>query len=139
MFVLGIVRLRVPLKVVPMVVPLVVLLFAGCGASPATGGVTRVAADFQRDVAAGDLAPACALLSAEVRSSFDGGCPAALKQAKVPGVTGAPTTSVYGKNGLVRWRGEAVFVSRFPEGWRVVAAGCTAQHDKPYQCSVSGG
>ena len=35
--------------------------------------------------------------------------------------------------------GDAVFVARFPVGWRVVAVGCTRIRGKPYQCEVEAG
>ena len=33
----------------------------------------------------------------------------------------------------------ALFLSQFPDGWKVVAAGCIPQPGRPYQCTVEGG
>lgn len=115
------------------------LLLAGCGVSGAQGDVTRTATTFQEAVQDKQLDRACALLSEKVLSSLTDGCEQELKAAEVPAASGTPTTDVYGQNGLVRWSGEAVFVSRFPEGWKVVAAGCEARKNEPYECSISGG
>jgi hypothetical protein len=118
------------------------LLATGCGGSAAQHDVAGTASSFQSAVAASDFTRACSLLSPQVLASFDGSCPDGLKQAGVPTVSGIATTEVYGQNGLVRWRGGAVFVSRFPSGWKVIAAGCSpssSRPDQPYHCSVSGG
>ncbi|MFB7172425.1 hypothetical protein ACFCYM_16585 [Streptomyces sp. NPDC056254] len=49
------------------------------------------------------------------------------------------TTEVYGRMALVRAEGDALFLSLFTGGWRVVAAGCTPRGDAPYRCLVKGG
>ena len=36
------------------------------------------------------------------------------------------------------WTGDTVFLLRFPDGWRVSAAGCTPQGEAPYDCEVQG-
>jgi hypothetical protein len=34
---------------------------------------------------------------------------------------------------------DTVFLSRFPTGWKVTAAGCVPRPGRPYQCAVKGG
>jgi hypothetical protein len=48
---------------------------------------------------------------------------------------------VFGHDAIVRFSGDTVFLARFPEGWRVTAAGCQPgpSDQKPYDCTVSGG
>jgi hypothetical protein len=117
----------------------VLLILTGCGGSGATDAATRAATAFQSAVQSGSFDEACALLSPEARRSLDDDCEKALKEAEIEEATGTPRTEVHGQNGLVRWPDEAVFVSRFPGGWRVIAAGCRHRDDRPYDCSVSGG
>jgi hypothetical protein len=48
-------------------------------------------------------------------------------------------SEVYGQRAQVRLSGDTVFLAVFPDGWRVVAAGCTARGEKPYDCVLQGG
>jgi hypothetical protein len=48
-------------------------------------------------------------------------------------------TAVYGQWAQVRFSGDTVFLAVFPDGWRVVAAGCEARQDRPYHCRIQGG
>jgi hypothetical protein len=118
---------------------LMALVLTGCGTGSAERAAARAADRFESAVASHDLAGACALLSDDVLESFDEPCQDGLQQARLAPATGPSSTEVFGQNGLVRWSHEAVFVSRFPDGWKVVAAGCTRRPDRPYDCSVSGG
>jgi hypothetical protein len=125
---------RAPAAALPLL-----LLLAGCGASPSQADVTSTAADFESAVAGQDLERACALLSDSVLESLDGSCPTKLQEADLPAGTGSARTEVWGQNGQVRWQGETLFLSRFPTGWKVTAAGCSPKPAQPYDCSVSGG
>jgi hypothetical protein len=91
-----------------------------------------------------DAAPgtACALLAPETLKELedaDGACSGALS-GELGSVTGpAESTEVYGRNAIVRLATDTMFLARFPDGWRVTAAGCTRQHDgRPYDCKVKG-
>ena len=46
---------------------------------------------------------------------------------------------MFGTTAQVRYEGETLFLARFDDTWRVVAAGCTAQRPKPYDCLLQGG
>ncbi|WP_203045049.1 hypothetical protein [Pimelobacter simplex] len=48
-------------------------------------------------------------------------------------------TEVYATAAQVRTGTDTVFLGRFDDGWRVVAAGCAASGDAPYECAVEGG
>jgi hypothetical protein len=61
--------------------------------------------------------------------------PAELKSASGP----AESAQVYGKDAVVRTQTDTIFLARFPEGWRVTAAGCTpSQAGRPYDCKIKG-
>lgn len=85
---------------------------------------------------------ACGLLAPETLKELedaDGACSGALP-GKLRSVTGpAESTEVYGKDAIVRLATDTIFLARFPDGWRVTAAGCTRQRDgRPYDCKVKG-
>ncbi len=44
----------------------------------------------------------------------------------------------FGTMAQVRWGDEAVFLTRLPGGWRVLATGCAPRGDAPYDCAVKG-
>jgi hypothetical protein len=114
------------------------LATAACGGGQAADDATEAATRFEQAVHSKDFGAACALLSPEVQQSLDD-CAAELKDAELPATSGAAASAVYGQNGIVRWPTDTLFVSRFPGGWRVIAAGCVSRPDRPYDCSVSGG
>jgi hypothetical protein len=47
-------------------------------------------------------------------------------------------SGVYGQWAQVRLTGDVVFLAAFPGGWRVVAAGCSPQGNRPYDCTLQG-
>lgn len=118
-----------------------VLLLAGCGNSSEVGAVQDVAARFESAVAARDSSTACALLAPEavrrVNSLRQEGCAQALPTLPVPAST--PTgTQVWGDTAQVRTSGDTLFLRRFPDGWRVIGAGCRPRGEQPYECTVDG-
>jgi hypothetical protein len=121
--------------------PALVALTAGAvacssGAQPA---VEAVAGRFAGAVARHDGAAACALLTDDARhntETFGRSCAAQLAGLPDPG--GVQQVEVWGDAAQVRLAGDTVFLLRFPDGWRVSAAGCTSQEEAPYQCEVQG-
>jgi hypothetical protein len=117
------------------------ILLGGC--VPAEAGAAHdAAADFQTRVAAQDWPGACTLLSDQARSQLEStaarSCGEALSALRLPsGPAGA--VEVWGRNAEVRIDADAVFLSRFTTGWRVIAAGCEWRgEDLPYDCAVRG-
>ncbi|HEY5788553.1 MAG TPA: hypothetical protein VIT65_27655 [Microlunatus sp.] len=116
-------------------------LLLGC--APAEAGPARVAADdFQASVAARDWPSACELLSEDARTQLEStsarSCVQALPELELPRGTAADI-QVWGHNATARVTGRALFLARFADGWRVVAAGCESRgDDRPYACSVRG-
>ena len=92
-------------------------------------------------VAAKDGATACATLAPDtVRAvATDQPCPRAILEAELPEPGPVRKSAVYGQWAQVRLSADTVFLAVFPGGWRVVAAGCKPQGDRPYDCSVQGG
>jgi hypothetical protein len=121
---------------------LLVLVASACGSSqdqPARDVAVRfysAVADRNGPVACGLLAPRTVdqvEQSAQMpcaQGLFDEGLRAAQEPAEV---------RVFGTMAQVRYRGETVFLTRFREGWKVMAAGCTPAAADRYDCQVQGG
>jgi hypothetical protein len=130
----------------------VVLLFGALGA---TAGCAAPGAEDAADVAvrfaaaAGtDPESACTLLAPRTLEAMaaDGGgaCANALEDvgAAIEAPEGRPTqVDVAGHSARVLVAGQAVFLARFDQGWRITAAGCDRRQldlRVPYECSIQG-
>lgn len=119
-------------------------LLAGCGgAGERVSDVAASVAGFEHALRAGDAERACGLLAPETRSELEDSermpCPEALPDQRLPTGAAARGYDVHGRQARAVLSGDTVFLSRFPGGWRVVAAGCTARSEQPYDCTVKGG
>jgi hypothetical protein len=115
-----------------------VCLLLGCGSSDS--GAQRAAVSFQSAVESGASSVACELLAPETRRQLErdehASCEVALAKTKLP-EAGAPVrVDRYGQHALVRFDDDAVFLAEYDDGWKVVAAGCTARDALPYDCVV---
>jgi hypothetical protein len=115
---------------------------AGC--APAQDkGVRTVAAKFYDAYAAGDGAAACAQLAPktknELEQSAGKGCQDAVLEEDVPEVDEPTKVHVFGTQAEISWQGETTFLASFEGGWKVMAAACTPQPGKPYDCTIAGG
>lgn len=123
------------------------LVSAGCGASRAPD-VRGAATQFYRAVSDSDGAAACALLAprtlAELEKSAQASCEDAVLDQDIPvggQVSGTQVsgTQVWSDQAQVRIGSDTVFLAEFPDGWRVVAAGCTLRSaSQPYDCQLKG-
>ena len=117
-------------------------LLAGCGsgssAAPRDAAVAVRAAWLQ-----GDGSAACDLLApetaAEVVSSSGRPCSQGILDQDAPAAGAVQATQVWGGSAQVRFSGDTVFLSRFHDGWQVLAAGCVPRAGKPYACELAGG
>ena len=111
---------------------------AGCTAA-AEPTVTAVTGQFGGAVARHHGAAACAMLTDNARQdveTFGRSCPAQLATLPDPGpVRGV---EVWRDTAQAHLAHDTVFLLRFPDGWRVSAAGCTPQGAAPYRCEVQG-
>lgn len=131
-----------PSRVVAPLTLAVVALLAACG-GPDHSGASRAAEAFEHAVAA-DAGAACRMLSERTRTTLESDeqarCEHAIGQLDLPAPGAARETDVYGGDARVITTTDVVFLSRFADGWKVTAAGCTPQpEDRPYDCTVSGG
>lgn len=115
---------------------------AACG-GPDHSGATGAAETFMH-TAASDPAQACALLSQRTRSTLESdeqtACAEAIRRVGLPAAGRVDEADVYGQNARVVSDTDVLFLARFPDGWKVMAAGCEPRgEDEPYDCVVSGG
>ncbi|MEV6843566.1 sigma-70 family RNA polymerase sigma factor [Actinoplanes sp. NPDC051411] len=87
-------------------------------------------------------AQACAVLAPETASELEESagkpCAQAVLDEDLPMPGPVADTAVYGQWAQVRLSDDTVFLGVFGDGWRVVAAGCSAQGDQPYHCTLQG-
>ncbi|KAA1424102.1 hypothetical protein F0U47_19805 [Nocardioides antri] len=119
-----------------------VTVLAGCGSSQ-DGAVEDAAEEFYAALAARDGERACALLAPSTRSELEQAaqkpCPRAILEERIPEASSPEAVEVFGRAGEVRYDDEVAFLGEFPDGWRIVAAGCTPRDPHPYDCHVAGG
>jgi hypothetical protein len=118
-------------------------LLAGCSLGPDVATAAGVAGAFHAAVADGDGLGACELLSLsaieELERSAGTRCDGAIEDEQIPEVGEVVRSAAYGHNAQVVFDGDTVFLSIFDGEWRVVAAGCTARGEQPYNCMLSDG
>ena len=123
----------------PLACLLVVAAAAGCAPDATTAA--SAAQDFHRAVGASDWSAACALLQPETREKTAqdaGSCEAGLKSLQLPGAGVLLKTEAYGREALLEFDGDVVFMAVSGSGWRVTAAGCSPKGESPYSCKVGG-
>jgi hypothetical protein len=124
--------------------PIGVLVFAAaaCGSSQ-DRAAREVAERFEAAVAQQDGRTACGLLApetlAQLEQSEQEPCADAVVGERLPGVRVPEQVRVFGTMAQVRYGADTVFLTRFQEGWRVMAAGCTPAPAERYDCQVEGG
>jgi hypothetical protein len=117
---------------------------AGCG-TPATvrRAVASTAQRFGDAIGAGDGGKACGYLAPETRQELEqdqrAPCAKAILDDGLRGGASVSHAVVYGQQAMARLGNDTVFLSRFPSGWKVTAAGCEPQPGAPYQCQLKGG
>ncbi|MFC7794786.1 hypothetical protein [Streptomyces cinereoruber] len=91
----------------------------------------------------GDLRAACAVLAPDTRSELEEtekkACPVGIAAEQLPAGGPVSTVNVYGRQARVVFKSDTLFLSRFPDGWKVVAAGCVPESGRPYRCAIKGG
>ncbi|MCX5613390.1 hypothetical protein OHB39_38675 [Streptomyces sp. NBC_00047] len=137
-------RIRRSLPVLTLLAAAAVAVLCGCGApAPRLDAARQVGAAFEQALADADYPRACALLAPQTRQQLEDDeskpCGLALQGQDLPTAGEVQGTQVYGRQALLRLREDTLFLSQFDDGWKVVAAGCTPEADKPYRCSLKGG
>ncbi len=120
-------------------VAVAVLFVSGCASSHAPDAADA-ASRFYQAFEGSDGATACGLLAPktreEVERSSGTDCASAILDEQLPSVKTRSKATVFGDQAQVKFGSETVFLAEFPDGWKVVAAGCTPNGDLPYDCEV---
>lgn len=123
---------------------LLALSSAGCGASSEQQAAETAATRFV-SLRAAEPAAACALLAPTTIESLEKSagqaCPDALTVADIPDGTTVRAVTVDGHSALVVLADQRVFLARFDDGWRVIAAGCrrdSTDTSVPADCEIKG-
>ena len=131
-----------PARALLVAVPVAVVALAGCGTTQ-DGAVEDTAAQFYAALEDQDGAAACRVLAPLTRSEVEQAakmpCEDAILEQGIAGGRGAHQVSAFGTAAQVRYDGETAFLSRYRDGWFVVAAGCTPQPGDRYDCQVEAG
>jgi hypothetical protein len=113
------------------------LALTGCGSDVTAGDASAAAIAFVE----AEPSRACQLLAPQTVKAVakDGACADGL--VAVVGASSAQVqqVEVAGESAQVRFESQVVFLARFPDGWRVTAAGCVRDDPDPsvpYECEV---
>ncbi|MDN3025422.1 hypothetical protein [Streptomyces sp. S.PB5] len=120
------------------------LVVGGCdSAGQRDSAATAAATAFERLLDSDDAKGLCAALAPETRSelmqSEKSSCEKAIASQDIPLGGETRGTDVYGRQARVVLDSDTLFLSRFADGWKVVAAGCTPRPGQPYDCVLQGG
>jgi hypothetical protein len=125
---------------------LVLLCLVPCLASCAgtqDAGVSATAERFYASVDEGDGEGACALLAPRTRDELEQSagkpCPQAVVEEDLEVPSAVEDVQAFGTAAQVRWTDETMFLTRFGDAWRVVAAGCAPVPGDRYDCTVEAG
>ena len=115
------------------------IVVSACSAAPERADLVDAATRF----VAASPGEACDLLAPDTRAALERrtgvSCARALADRGLPTSTTVEGVEVAGQSGQVRLDGQVLFLARFPDGWRVTAAGCRRGDPDPavpYECVV---
>jgi hypothetical protein len=120
------------------------MALSGCS-SGNEDAVTQTVEQLHASLRGNDGAAACDLLSddaqKELAESEGSSCATAVMEAGLPDSGRVMDVQVYGTSAQVRYADDedVMFLGEFPDGWKVTAAGCSAEADAPYDCQIQGG
>ncbi|SHI73780.1 hypothetical protein SAMN05444521_8394 [Streptomyces sp. 3214.6] len=128
----------------PLAVAVLAAAVGACGTlSERRDAVRDVTAAFEKALDEGAYGRVCAALAPgtveELAQSADGSCTKALSAQAPPRGGALRLADVYGNQARAVLAKDTLFLSRFDDGWKVVAAGCVRLRKQPYQCRIKGG
>ncbi|MFI0352680.1 hypothetical protein [Actinomadura sp. 9N407] len=117
-----------------------VLLGAACSGCAAADedGVQAAVSGLYQAVRNGDGRAACEHLLPRAASALETGGSQCAQEILGLGLEGGPVAEVEVWSDQARASAgtDTVFLTRWGEGWRISAAGCRAQGERPYDCEV---
>ncbi|WP_458112092.1 hypothetical protein M1D88_17830 [Arthrobacter sp. R1-13] len=119
---------------------LVLALLSLLGCAPTANGAAEAAQTFHEEFSSGDVSAACSMLGQEAleKAGGESECEEQLESLQLQD-SGAPLrTEVFGREAMVEFEDDVVFLVASGTGWRISGAGCTSQGESPYKCEVGG-
>jgi hypothetical protein len=117
-----------------------VLLGAACNGCAAAekDGVRSAVAGLYQAVRSGDGRAACERLLPRAASALETGGSDCAQEILGLGLEGGPVgrVEVWSDQARASAGTDTVFLTRWGSGWRITAAGCRAQGERPYDCEV---
>lgn len=116
---------------------------AGCGQlSAREDAAAAVVAGFEQASAADDTAAMCAALAPGTREELEDrehtGCERAVGGLGLPTGGQLRRIDVFGQQAREVLEADTVFLSAFPDGWKITAAACEPRPGMPYRCDLKG-
>lgn len=116
-------------------------VLAGCGTGQREVAASAAAEAFLDALDRRDAAAACTALAPEATKSLTAAegrsCEESLASQDLPGGA-VEEVAVWGDRAQVRTDADVVFLAELDSGWKIVAAGCRPQGERPYLCEVGG-
>jgi hypothetical protein len=104
---------------------------------------SRAAVRFEESIQRADGTRACAALAPQTRQelqqSAKTSCRKAFFEERLSPAGTVREVQVYGRQARVVLSTDTLFLSVFPAGWKITAAGCAPRAHQPYQCQIKGG
>jgi hypothetical protein len=98
---------------------------------------------FEESIQRADGTRACAALAPQTRQelqqSAKTSCRKAFFEERLSPAGTVREVQVYGRQARVVLAADTLFLSIFPSGWKITAAGCEPRSHQPYQCQIKGG
>ena len=117
------------------------VMASGCGTEEREMEASAVAEGFLAALEREDADVACASLAPETLEALvlsEGlACEKAITEQDLPGGS-VDEVVVWGDHAQARTEADVLFLSELGDGWKVVAAGCRPQGERPYRCEVGG-
>ncbi|MFE9394400.1 hypothetical protein [Streptomyces flavidovirens] len=122
------------------------LALSGCSSVGVREDAAAAAAlRFEKNLRGGRVLSGCDGLAPGTREELEetarSRCPPALEDLGLPSAREVRRVDVYGGQARVVLDLATLFLSSFPGGWKVVAAGCEPRPESevPYRCDLKGG
>ena len=121
---------------------LLLIGLSGCS-SAQESEVSHVAEQLHAALKNEDGAAACDLLSDDAQEQLQeaegSSCEVAILETGLNLNGRIEKVEVFGTAGQVRYDDDVVFLADYPDGWKVIGAGCEKQAAEPYDCQIQGG
>jgi hypothetical protein len=117
------------------------VLLAGCGTGQRERESMAAAREFLAAIDAGDTGAACAMIAPRTREDLEfsekSSCEEALGGLELSGEA-VHAAAVWSDRAQVHGDNDTLFLAQFADGWKISAAGCTPQGERPYECLLGG-